>query len=152
RDLAILDATLHESLASDRLRLRCLRAYCRATRECPPLRRMVESIRGAAMRLRAERGIREIGQLPVPARGQQFVQTQGGRLLVVRSWWDERQGRLPDWLVNFQEDVELALASASGSGVLLQTWPKVGSQWEIPPLAHVLFRLQRFGVPAPRLL
>jgi tRNA A-37 threonylcarbamoyl transferase component Bud32 len=159
RDLAVLDATLHEALASDRLRLRCLRAYCGATREgCSPLVRLARSIRAAAIRLREQRGIGEVGQLPVPARDQQFVQMQGERLLVVRSWWDERPGDLPDWLVKLgapdaqENDVVLALANASGSGLSLQVWPKVGSQWAIPPLAHVLFRLQRFGVPAPRLL
>jgi tRNA A-37 threonylcarbamoyl transferase component Bud32 len=30
--------------------------------------------------------------------------------------------------------------------------PNDATHWELPPLAHTLFRLQRFGVPAPRLL
>ena len=34
----------------------------------------------------------------------------------------------------------------------LQSFSKSSTPWEIPALAHTLFRLQRFGVPAPRLL
>lgn len=143
RDLAILDATLHKALANDRLRWRCLRAYFRALTapaRTPPHARLARQIRRQAERLRQDRNLREVGQLPVPARDQQFVPMQDGRLLVVRSHYE-----------NFRSD-PLAFA---GCGQLLAN--AAGSEKrltaeDIPPLAHTLFRLQRFGVPAPRLL
>jgi hypothetical protein len=36
--------------------------------------------------------------------------------------------------------------------IQLQWSPRRGESVEFPPLAHTLFRLQRFGVPAPRLV
>jgi len=35
--------------------------------------------------------------------------------------------------------------------MVLATWPLTSSNWEMPPWPHTLFRLQRFGVRAPRL-
>jgi tRNA A-37 threonylcarbamoyl transferase component Bud32 len=161
RDLAVVDATLHGTLASARLRLRCLRAYVRAlsVQESRPLGRLARQIHRQAEQLRKNRKIREVGQLPVPASNQQFVSLQDGRLLVVRSYYEELGGQLPGWLTRIFEPeapaivYEECLARASGSaGLSLQSWPASASSWEIPPLAHTLFRLQRFGVPAPRLL
>jgi tRNA A-37 threonylcarbamoyl transferase component Bud32 len=158
RDLAVLDATLHPSLADNRLRMRLLRAYRRASPGLAPLASMARDIRTAAMRLRARRHIREIGQLPVAACDHQFVPASEGRLLVVRSYYESNGGRLPEWLTRMAEpdapakELADALASASGSGFMLHTWPNDGLEWELPALAHTLFRLQRFGVPAPRLL
>ncbi len=161
RDLAVLDATLHGALASARLRLRCLHAYVRAlsVQEGRPLGRLARQIHRQAERLGKKRHIREVGQLPVPASNQQFVSLQGGRLLVVRSYYEKLGGQLPGWLTRISEPgasarvYEESLAAASGSEELsLQSWPASASSWEIPPVAHTLFRLQRFGVPAPRLL
>jgi tRNA A-37 threonylcarbamoyl transferase component Bud32 len=161
RDLAILNATLHGALASARLRLRCLHAYVRAlsVQKGRPLARLARQIHRQAERLRKNRNIREVGQLPVPSSNQQFVSLRDGRLLVVRSYYEELGGQLPGWLTRISEPgasarvYEESLAAASGSEELsLQSWPASASSWEIPPLAHTLFRLQRFGVPAPRLL
>jgi tRNA A-37 threonylcarbamoyl transferase component Bud32 len=149
RDLAALDATLHDGLANDRLRLRCLRAYAKAAPNAPPLGRFALQIRTVARGLREDRNIREAGQLPVPAGDQQFVQACDGRLLVVRTFYERHNGRLPDWLMG-ETDAKFAHAAWSEK-LSLQTWPRSGSTWEIPPLAHTLFRLQRFGIPAPRL-
>ena len=148
RDLAVLDATLMDVLASDRLRLRCLRAYCATQANGPPLGRLARQIRRQAERLRRRQHLREIGQLAVPARDQQLVPLQDGRLLIVRSYYDRLGDHLPDWLTAISETeshargLVLTLAHASGSE----------ETWELPPLAHTLFRLHRFGVPAPRLL
>lgn len=161
RDLAVLDATLHGTLASARLRLRCLYAYVRAVsvQEGRPLRRLAQQIHRQAARLRKNRHIREVGQLAVPASNQQFVVLQDGRLLVVRSYYEELGGQLPRWLTRISEPqastrvYEESRTAAPGSeGLSLQSWPASASSREIPPLAHTLFRLQRFGVPAPRLL
>jgi tRNA A-37 threonylcarbamoyl transferase component Bud32 len=161
RDLAVLDATLHGALASARLRLRCLHAYVRAlsVQEGRPLGRLARQIRRQAERLGKNRHIREIGQLAVPASNQQFVSLRGGRLLVVRSYYEKLGGQLPGWLTRISEPdatariYEESRAAASGSeGLSLQSWPASASSRGIPPLAHTLFRLQRFGVPAPRLL
>jgi tRNA A-37 threonylcarbamoyl transferase component Bud32 len=161
RDLAVLDATLHCALASARLRLRCLQAYVCAlsVQESRPLGRLARQIHRQAERLGKNRHIREVGQLPVPASNQQFVSLQGGRLLVVRSYYEKLGGQLPGWLTRiFEPDAsariyEESLAAVSGAEkVSLRSWPASASSREIPPLAHTLFRLQRFGVPAPHLL
>ena len=185
RDLAVLDATLMDVLASDRLRLRCRRAYCAAQADRPasadliregeapaepasparqeprpappppdtgyvrpPLRRLARRIRRQAEQLRGRRHIREIGQLPVPARDQQLVPVQEGRLLIVRSFYDRLGEQLPDWLAALSEPE----AQARGLTLTLAQSSGADGTWEMPPLAHTLFRLQRFGVPAPRLL
>ena len=140
RDLAILDATLHASLAGDQCRLRCLRAYRgAASGSPPPLRRLAERIRRLALRLRENRNIREIGQLPVGPGDQEFVQLNDGRLLVVRAYFERMDGQIPN------------LCTANSPDTKLQTWPAGDAAWEIPELAHTLFRLHRFGVAAPRL-
>ncbi len=157
RDLAVLDATLHEALASDRLRLRCLRGYSRYTREgYPPLRRLARQIRLAGQRLRDQLNIREIGQVPAPAKDHQFVPCCAGQLQVVRSYYEGLGGKLPAWLAGLCESdaaTAASLARASSSERLsLHTWPRSGASWDMPPLAHTLFRLQRFGVRTARLL
>ncbi len=158
RDLAVLDATLHEALASDRLRARFLCAYLHALTDAPPLARISRQIRRQAQRLRAQRNLREIGQRATPEADHQFVPLCEGQLLVVRSYYERCRGGLPDWLTMLPnaetqaEDFCLTVACASSAEKLcLQTWPLVTPSWEIPPLAHTLFRLQRFGVRAPRL-
>ncbi len=160
RALAILDATLHTALASDRLRLRCLRAYLReANRSALPMARLAQEVRRTADLRRRERNVRELGQLPTPPRDQQFVPACDGRLLIVRSYWDNLDGRLPTWLtclpnaVGPMMDFTLTAANAAGGTTLrVHTTTRPAAHAEMPPLAHLLFRLQRFGVPAPRLL
>lgn len=161
RDLAVLDATLLDVLASDRLRLRCLRAYWRAARpsEKPPLGRLARQIRMEADRLRKRRRIRDVGQLPTPAGDQAFVSLRGGALLVARSFAERLNARWPDAWMKMTEDAAhvwdllSAFACAAGSeSVCLQRKTRTAAEGPIPRLAHTLFRLQRFGVPAPRLL
>ena len=153
RDLAALDATLHVSLAGYRLRLRFLRAYARATTQAErlPFGRLARQVRPAAEHLRQDRNIREIGQLPTPPHDQQFVALHEGRLLIVRSFFEKLDGNLPPWLIDGSEP-EAQARDESATTFQYQAWPVPNTSWEIPPLAHTLFRLQRFGIPAPRLL
>jgi tRNA A-37 threonylcarbamoyl transferase component Bud32 len=117
RDLAALDASLAASLAGDRLRLACLRAYLReaiarlqteAPRErgnvppllgatlVPPLRRVAPAIRAAATKLLTRRKIRELCQPPLPAGAQQLLWLhEDERLCVARDFFDEMRGQLP---------------------------------------------------------
>jgi tRNA A-37 threonylcarbamoyl transferase component Bud32 len=161
RDLAVLDATLLDVLASDRLRLRCLRAYWQAARQAdkPPLGRLARQIRSAAERLCGRRRIRDVGQAPTPAGDQAFVPLRDRNLLVVRSFAERLSVRWPDAWMEMTEntahvwDLLSAFACAAGSEtVWLHSWPDAALDGPIPRLAHTLFRLQRFGVPAPRLL
>jgi tRNA A-37 threonylcarbamoyl transferase component Bud32 len=160
RDLAVLDATLLDVLGSNRLRLRCLRAYWQTARQAdkPPLGRLARQIRSEAERLRTKRRIRDVSQLPTPAGDQAFVPLRGGTLLVVRSFAERLGARWPDAWMKMTEDAAhvwdllSAFAGADGSETArLQSWPDTAER-HIPRLAHTLFRLQRFGVPAPRLL
>ncbi len=160
RDLAVLDATLLDALASDRLRLRCLRAYWQAASQAdkPPLGRLARQIRSEAERLRGKRRIRDVSQLPTPAGDQAFVPLRGGNLLVVRSFAERLSVRWPDAWMKMTEnaahvwDLLSAFACAAGAEtVWLRACPDAVER-HMPRLAHTLFRLQRFGVAAPRLL
>jgi tRNA A-37 threonylcarbamoyl transferase component Bud32 len=160
RDLAVLDATLHASLAGDRLRLRCLRAYLNATiKDSIPLRRVALQIRSSAEKLRRQRNLREIGQPATPPHDLQFVPRCDGKLLIVRSQWErlgdkniEALARMCEPDAQARDDVE-SLACASGSEHLtIHHWKSSSSTLELPSLAHTLFRLARFNVAAPRLL
>jgi tRNA A-37 threonylcarbamoyl transferase component Bud32 len=154
RDLAMLDATLHSDLAGDRLRLRLLSAYRRAStnRQGPPLRGLIRQIRRQSESLSQKRRVREIGGLPIPPRDQQFVPFQDGKLLIVRSFFDELGGSVPTWLAELLQP-----------GIQVGSWacPADAERWAVhecqpsatmPPLAHQLFRLHRLGVSAPRLM
>jgi tRNA A-37 threonylcarbamoyl transferase component Bud32 len=150
RDLALLDATLHDALASDRLRLRCLRAYLSATaqQDAPPLARLARSIRYESARLRTERNLREIGQLPIAEKEQQFVQLHKGRLLVVRSYHEQYAGLADDVARLFDAENKWN----SHGTIQLESAPITSNDCDMPAIAHTLFRLQRFGVGAPRLV
>lgn len=158
RDLAALDATLHDALASDGLRLRCLRAYRRALNapgNAPPLCRLARHVRRAAVALKQRRNIREIGQLPIPPAQQQFVPACAGRLLVVRSYFEELGQQLPPWLTNLCGiGFQSCPSKPDRIGILSHKLVASGENhgWQLPLLAHTLFRLHRFGVAAPRLL
>jgi tRNA A-37 threonylcarbamoyl transferase component Bud32 len=156
RDLALLDATLHDGLASDRLRLRCMRAYLRATasKEVPPLVRIARRVRDESARLRREQNLREIGQLPIDAKEQQFVPMYEGQLLVVRSYHEEQGGQLSDGFARL-----LATNGVGRDLVAVQRFANCtrvdsyrATDRDMPALAHTLFRLQRFGIAAPRLI
>lgn len=156
RQLAVLNATLHDSLASTRLRLRFLRAYLRAATlrmETPPLARFADEIRKHSDALRQKRSIRELGQRAIPAADQQFVSIPSPRLLIVRSHFERFGGQMPDWLIQAGAgDPTEVKESAIPSGFRFHRWPGSSFEMTMPPLAHVLFHLQRFGVPVPKLI
>ncbi len=158
RDLALLDATLHETLASDRLRLRFLSAYLEATSDhanCPPISRLAKQLRQESDRLRGRRQIREVRQPAIGSRDQQFVPLRQGRLLVVRSYYDEKQGKVPKWLLDWPEsgpDVPRNLSDETHRVWIEKVFAENCTDWYLPKLAHTLFSLQRFHVPGLRLL
>lgn len=153
RDLAALDATLHPALADDRWRLRALRAYLQATivEERVTLRWLAQQVADESEARQQDRNIREVGQPPTPAHDQQFVVFDAGRLLVVRSYHDRMQGRLPAWMREGRMPCHEEKRDA-WQMVLAPVHDASNEAWEIPTLGHTLFRLQRFGIRAPRLI
>ena len=118
RDLAVLDATLHEALASDRLRLRCLSAYARtlsAQGRRPPLGRLARQIRLNAERLREQRHIREIGQLPVPP-PRSAIRFVARRPVVARALLSRRAWRKIAGVVDENHGIRWCRASLQGMG------------------------------------
>jgi tRNA A-37 threonylcarbamoyl transferase component Bud32 len=118
RDLAALDATLAEVLASVRERLACLRAYLNAHKETVPLssrmqspilpkdrKRLVTDIRREASHLLRKRHVHRARLLP-SADAQELVWLDGEALCVT-----------PDLLQELNGDVPIWLSAASGSGV-----------------------------------
>ena len=172
RDLAALDATLAEDLATSRDRLAFLQAYLR--RACntrlPHLAQAARSVRRQAERLLRKRRIRELRQPPLVWGRQNLVWIQGEALCVTREFRAELRGHLPPWLVNSPTQPGLAVArvlverSSGRHGLLirrqqsrplawLRTWLR-GRRLVSPELeqAGLLFRLQRYGITTPRLL
>lgn len=164
RDLAALDASVAPHPASDRLRLRCLHAYLAAAGpDAPPLRRAAAAVRRAAQELLRRRKVREQRQAPLPDGAQRLLWLDDGRLCVTKEFHDEFAGRLPEPLTHLPgftsaaEQVEtIAVALAPGRlARFVRTLQTVGRGTPAAPeqdMGALLFRLQRFGVPAPRLL
>jgi tRNA A-37 threonylcarbamoyl transferase component Bud32 len=166
-DLAALDASLAEHLASDRLRLVVLRSYLL---DSGPLTRLIgAAIRRITERLLQRRKVRELRQPPLPGEAQQLLWLEDGeRLCVARDFYEELGGRLPSWL---PRDVppsadgacvehRLILLGAGRTAHLVQRWRRAPAGWlhrgKFPApefvRAAAIFRLQRFGVAGPRLL
>src|SRR5207302_9767094 len=96
-DLAALDASRAEHLASDRLRLVCLRSYLRDSARAT--RPIATAIRRITERLLKRRKIRELRQPPLPGEAQQLLWLDDGeRLCVARDFYEELADRLPSWL------------------------------------------------------
>lgn len=158
RDLAVLEATLHATLASTPLRCRFLQSYLRNARcDVPPLGQAAREIEQRAETLRKKRGIREIGQRATPPRDQQFVPLCNGKLLLVRSYFDELDGASVELWQRFSESEGSELPQIVGTAdaasmLLVQRWARQSGRREMPTLAHTLFHLQRFEAPTPRLL
>jgi tRNA A-37 threonylcarbamoyl transferase component Bud32 len=100
RDLAALDATLAEDLASPRDRLACLRAYLRAAPGAglPRVAVAARAVRRRAAALLGKRRMRELRQPPLQGGRQNLVWLQGEALCVTREFRAELAGRLPEWL------------------------------------------------------
>jgi tRNA A-37 threonylcarbamoyl transferase component Bud32 len=101
RDLAALDATLAEHLASPRERLTCLHAYLRA-KHFPSrqevVRRWARGIRRRAQHLLRRRRLRAERDRPLVLGERSVLWLDGEALCVLRDFWDELGGRVPSWL------------------------------------------------------
>jgi tRNA A-37 threonylcarbamoyl transferase component Bud32 len=174
RDLAALDTSLADGLACARDRLRCLHSYlksCRQGRATPQLSRLTRRIRRRARRLAGKRHIRELRQVPLPAGKQNLIWLDGEALCVTREFQEEA-GRIPGWLpipskpsrlsnhvhrqtVTLPKRRRACLVRRHAGSLLGWLWCKLrGKVFNSPELeqAGTLFRLQRYGVQAPRLL
>lgn len=176
RDLATLQATLADELATPRERRACLVAYCRASSADVILPQdfsyFASMVRAEAEKLSRKRHIREMRQPPLPVAQQNLIWLDGEALCVTKEFRAEVQGEVPDWVPRLRSK-EFAVAGAveqtvtlPGAGVARMISRQVRRPWRwlwsclagrpmsSPELdeAAAIFRLQRFGVALPRLL
>jgi hypothetical protein len=173
RDLAALDATLSDELATPRDRLALLRAYLYAslrldTGPAPPLAEAARQVRRASERLLGRRRIRELRQPALSVGEQNLIWLDGEALCVTRQFLAELGGHVPGWLARKEagaglrrESVPLPggrvadLVTRSTSRPLAWLWAWLRRRRLLSPeleQAGLLFRLQRYGVGTPRLL
>lgn len=168
RNLALLNATLADCLASPRERLVCLRAIKKGTHlfsetSCVPF------LESETRRLRRRRHVRDQLLPPLPLGEQNLIWLDGEALCVTREFWQTVQEQLPDWLPPLRDagsGVTRHCHQVPGVGVVRLVHRRqsrlFGWLWSLlrgrpltsPELrgAAELFRLQRRGLPAPRLL
>jgi tRNA A-37 threonylcarbamoyl transferase component Bud32 len=182
RDLAALDATLAENLATDRERFLCLCSYLRAAGLMPagmnPAVRFdfVSSagrrIRTQVRRLLRKRYIRELRQPSLQPGQQNLIWLDGEAVCLTREFREEIQQRIPAWLELFRQParpgykVQRRLVPLPGqrAGKLIRRhqsrpwtwfwrWLR-GRSWISPEMeqAATIFRLERYGISPPRLL
>lgn len=168
RDLAALDATLAEELAGPQDRLTFLHAYFG---KVIGLRSAARQIRSLARQLLRKRHIQEARTCLVPLGKQAVIWVDGEALCVTPDFWAEVQGEVPDWL-------RLDREASSGGGLIRRLvplpdgrrgllvrrsevrplrwlWQKLRRRPTVSPElreAGLLFRKQRHGLDAPRLL
>ena len=166
RDLATLDATLPESVAADRVRLACLRSYARNLIG-PSLKTWATRIRRLSLKLQQKRRIRDVRRVPLPLGTQNLIWLDGEALCVTRAFREEIGGRIPEWL-RFRpmeqrsvEECQVTLSNGRAGNLVRRTARGLGrwclSRWRRLPAPEVrhaalLFRLERHGVPCPKLL
>jgi tRNA A-37 threonylcarbamoyl transferase component Bud32 len=173
-ELAALDATLADELASPRERLLVLKTYLLAFRSRHQrragwkLRTAAEEIRRRSLRLLERRRIREIRQTPLAAGTQNLIWLDGEALQVTREFRDELGGQIPPWLSAKKVSGPFAVKTVllPGSRFAHFVTRSVRQPWRMfwawmmrrslvaPELESmkVIFRLQRYGVVLPRLL
>jgi tRNA A-37 threonylcarbamoyl transferase component Bud32 len=172
RDLAALDATLAEDRATPRERLACLRAYLRATATPCGGRHIANRIRQQTERLLRKPHIREARHGPLPAGEHAILWLDDEALCVTQEFWAELQGRIPDWLRldratarrgSSTTHTEVALSGGRRGLLVCRScpqplrwlWAGLRRRALVSPevrQAGVLFRRQRQGSTAPRLL
>ena len=174
RDLAALDATLGENLATDHERLTCLHSYMRAARLIPPVQRTATArrIRALANRLLKKRYIRELRRPGLTPGKQNLIWLDGEAVCVTREFRDEIRDQLPAWLNLLRKparpghevhrhllplpgDRAVRLVRRRQSRPLSWLWNWLrGRSWVSPELeqAATFFRLERNGISPPRLL
>jgi tRNA A-37 threonylcarbamoyl transferase component Bud32 len=176
RDLAALEATLADQLATVRERLECLRAYLRTSRMRSgqgrtSLRSSARQIRRLANRLLCQRRFRELRQVPVASAAPALIWQDGEAFCLTPQFQSDLEGCIPDWLVR-------ASFSCQPKGLETRSWMEIpkgrrallirrrgrlpSGLWAFlrrrspvsPELrrAGLLFRLERYGIRVPRLL
>jgi tRNA A-37 threonylcarbamoyl transferase component Bud32 len=177
RDLATLDATLAEELATPRERLLALHTYLRASRTREEracgltLATAAAEVSRRSRHLLERRRIREMRQPPLPVGRQNLVWLDGEQLLVTREFQAEMGELLKKGTACFSAPVprpaphvtEVTLPGARLAHLVTRwasrPWLWLWSCLRRRPLVapeldamKVLFRLQRYGVVMPRLL
>jgi tRNA A-37 threonylcarbamoyl transferase component Bud32 len=166
RDLACLDATCPASVASKRVRLACLGAYCEHLTG-PPWQKCAAEVRRLSLRLQSKPRIRAMQCLPLPSGAQNLIWLDGEALCVTQVFYEEFRGHIPECLRyryaarNSLEHsrlplgpgriADLARRTAHGLGRWLVSWRGRLTAPEVQ-LAARLFRLERYQVPCPKLL
>ncbi|MBI3412005.1 MAG: hypothetical protein HY040_27050 [Planctomycetes bacterium] len=176
RDLAALDATLDESLASERERLAFIGAYLGDAPVAyapgsPSASLFIESIRNSSQRLQRQRRVREMRRPPSNRGLQNLIWLDGEALCVTREFLNELGGVVPEWLR------EIARATASDGvqtlevslgngrrGVCVRRRQRRPLKWLFAWAARrsfpapefekvsLWFRQQRLAIRAPRVL
>lgn len=169
-DLAILHATLDDSLATPEERLLCLRAYWRSSFPFGvSWRKLVREVESKAKRLLSRRHIREKRQPPVPP--QVWICLKGEGLCITPVLQERCGEQLPDYLLPRSEasTVDSSLRrrwpDLPGAGRVLLVQRKQpeshAAWWPRPRRSHVspeqrqaelLLRLQRHNIAAPQVL
>ena len=166
--LAALNASLFASLASTRERLRVLRTALRASRQegliVERFSEIVHQVLAETNRLRDRRSLRDQRQQQATG-NQRLVWVAGEAVCAVPSVaavWPEpaiaepyygcEPGTYPIRLLDGRDAVLVRGRSVAPFG-RLQAWLK-GRSWRSPgvTIGRVLFHLERYGIPAPRLL
>jgi tRNA A-37 threonylcarbamoyl transferase component Bud32 len=177
RTLAALHATLADELISRPDRWRCLRAYQAALHSkadghfLVSLKKRARQVELAARELIGRRRIRELREASATEIAQELLWLDGEALCVTPTFFEQLGGQIPDWLrldsrEAHREETTLALlALPDGSqGLLVRRQSNQPLRWlwarfrqqslRTPEVQQAgrLFRRQRQGLPAPRLL
>jgi tRNA A-37 threonylcarbamoyl transferase component Bud32 len=174
-DLAALNATLADSLASFRERLACLRSYLRTSRGLAPrrsLRPVLERILRHTKYLLGQRRIREQRRMSVAPVSQHLIWKDGEALCLTAEFHASLQNQMPDWLlldclpqlptrlklrqvVDLLETQQGLLIQCRSQHVFRSIWKRLCGKTLVSAelrQAALHFRLQRCGVPNPKLL
>jgi tRNA A-37 threonylcarbamoyl transferase component Bud32 len=175
RDLAAMSATLSDEMMHRTERALCLRSYLRACRIDPVVMKvgLLESAFHILRRERAllqRRRIREMRQVPLTPGQQSLVWVDGEALCMTQAFQRELGGRVPDWIrFDSMPSSERILAETKHLTSGRTTWlvrrrakldlRKIASgllgRTPVSPevkQAALLFRLERHGIAAPKLL
>jgi tRNA A-37 threonylcarbamoyl transferase component Bud32 len=181
RDLATLNATLGEDLVSGRERLECMSAYAAAvvalesnSTSAKRRERIYRLLNSSAVRRKTDRLLRKrrIREARISSgESQELIWLNGEALCITPALLEEMSGKVPDWLTLEQTawheaDAISSLVELPGGreGLLVRRrrtqllkwlWAEFRRKPLMTPeatLAGVLFRRQRRGEPAPRLL
>jgi tRNA A-37 threonylcarbamoyl transferase component Bud32 len=174
-DLAALSATLSDEVMHRTERAFCLRAYLRACRVDPVVMKvgLLESAFHILRRERAllqRRRIREMRQVPLASAQQALVWVDGEALCMTQAYQQELQGHIPDVLrldsmpPSTRYSAEPKYLPSGRSAWLVRRRTELGFMTRARRLlgrnvtspevqqAALLFRLERHGIRAPRLL